>query len=77
MSWLGQAVDEQKEPNKVWRYPGLRGKMLPEAGRMADKVIKKETWLLKAGGRDCTSDKSVLLGIGDLYQLRASSFFSG
>lgn len=48
-SWLGQAVDEEKELNKVWRHPGLRGKMLPEAERIGDHVVRKEMWLLKAG----------------------------
>lgn len=48
-SWLEQAVDEEKGANIVWRCPGLRRKMLPDAERMADQVVRKEVWLLKAG----------------------------
>lgn len=87
-SWLEQAVDEEKEANKVWRCPGLGVKMLPDAERMADQVVRKEVWLLKAGsggrggawgGRHRPSGKRMLPGIRHRRptSIRASIFFCG
>ena len=45
-SWL---MEEEKGPNKVWRRPGLREKMLPEQREWQIWWLGKKCGFLKAG----------------------------